>query len=41
MPRTLATTFFHVLPPSRVTCTLPSSVPTQTTEAFFGDSAMV
>ena len=28
----------HVLPPLRVTCTLPSSVPTQISSGFFGDS---
>ena len=33
--------FVHVVPPSRETCTFPSSVPTQTTPAFTGDSAMV
>ena len=40
-PGTLATTFVQFLPPSRVTCRLPSSVPTQTTFGFFGDSLMV
>src|SRR3954453_23601535 len=39
-PAMLATTFVHDLPPSRVACTLPSSVPTQITLLFFGDSAM-
>src|SRR5262245_32976102 len=33
-------TFRHVLPPSRVTCTLPSSVPAQITLASRGLSAM-
>ena len=33
-----AVTFFHDLPPSRVTWTLPSSVPTQMTSWSFGDS---
>ena len=37
-PRMFATTFVHVFPPSRVTCTLPSSVPAQTTSGFLGDS---
>ena len=40
-PFTFATVFVQVLPPSRVTCTLPSSVPTQITFGFFGDSEMV
>ncbi len=35
-----AATFVQVLPPSRVTWTLPSSVPTQITSLFFGDSAI-
>ncbi len=35
------TTFVHVLPPSRVSCTLPSSVPAQITPALTGDSAIV
>ena len=35
-----AATLVQVLPPSRVTCTLPSSVPTQITSRFFGDSAI-
>src|SRR6266508_4760684 len=35
---TLATTFVQLLPPSRVTCTLPSSVPAQMTCALRGDS---
>ena len=39
-PGTLPATFVHVLPPSRVTWTLPSSVPTQMTLRFFGDSEM-
>ncbi len=34
----LRVTFVHDFPPSRVTCTLPSSVPTQTTFASRGDS---
>src|SRR5437870_12072845 len=33
-------TFVHVFPPSRVTCTRPSLVPTQITPACFGDSAI-
>src|SRR5262245_8611448 len=33
-------TFVHVLPPSRVTCTRPSFVPTQISPACFGDSAI-
>src|SRR6266705_2033245 len=37
-PLILLTTFFQVLPPSRVTCMLPSSVPTQIRFGFFGDS---
>src|SRR5262249_28800675 len=37
-PGTFLTTLDQFPPPSRVTCTLPSSVPTQTTCAFFGDS---
>src|SRR5690348_6586868 len=37
-PRMLATTLVHCLPPSRVTCRLPSSVPTQIRPARFGDS---
>ena len=37
-PVTLAVTLVHVLPPSRVICTLPSSVPTQITWPFSGDS---
>jgi hypothetical protein len=39
-PGTLPTTFVQVLPPSRVTCRLPSSVPTHRTSRFFGDSAI-
>src|SRR3954471_19404407 len=31
-------TFVQLLPPSRVTCRLPSSVPAQITWPFFGDS---
>ncbi len=34
------TTFDQVLPPSRDICTLPSSVPTHSTPAFTGDSAI-
>ena len=37
-PRTLATTFSHCCPPSRVSCRLPSSVPTQIRPAVSGDS---
>src|SRR6266567_1257800 len=37
-PLILPTTFFQVLPPSRVSCTLPSSVPTQIKFGFFGES---
>ena len=37
-PGTLATTLVHVFPPSRVSWTLPSSVPTQTVRASSGDS---
>src|SRR6059036_3272674 len=37
-PLMLAVRFFQFLPPSRVTCTLPSSVPTQIRFGFFGDS---
>src|SRR5688500_512014 len=36
-----AVTFVHVVPPSRVTCTNPSSVPTQIRPARRGDSPMV
>ena len=36
----LPMTLVQVLPPSRVICTLPSSVPTQMTFGFFGDSAI-
>ena len=39
-PATFGATFVQVLPASRVTCRLPSSVPTQITWAFFGDSAI-
>src|SRR5258706_16041562 len=39
-PGTLPTTFFQVFPPSRVTCRLPSSVPTHTIFGFLGDSEM-
>src|SRR5262245_26142307 len=34
----LLTRFFQVLPPSRVSCTFPSSVPTQIRLGFLGDS---
>ena len=37
-PGTVPATFVQVFPPSRVTCTLPSSVPTQMTSWLFGDS---
>src|SRR3954462_9620224 len=37
-PGTFAATFVQLLPPSRVTCRLPSSVPAQITWPFFGDS---
>src|SRR5262245_38340592 len=40
-PVTFFETGFQVLPPSRVSCRLPSSVPTQTTSPFSGDSQMV
>src|SRR5258708_37265624 len=40
-PGTFATTFVHVLPASRDSCTLPSSVPTHSTFASFGDSLIV
>jgi hypothetical protein len=33
-------TFVQFLPPSRVSCTRPSLVPTQMSPACFGDSAM-
>ena len=33
-------TFFHVAPPSRVTCTTPSSLPVQITPFSCGDSAI-
>src|SRR5262249_55363327 len=35
------TTFVHVLPPSLVTCTFPSSVPTQITLGSTNDGAIV
>src|SRR5581483_5086144 len=38
---TFFTTFVQVLPLSFVTCTFPSSVPTQMTFPSFGDSAML
>src|SRR6185436_10269632 len=40
-PGTLSTTFFQVLPPSRVTCRLPSLVPTQMIPGTAGDSPIV
>src|SRR5437868_14304080 len=40
-PVTFFVTFVHFFPPSRVTCRLPSSVPTHTRSGFFGDSEMV
>src|ERR1041385_6840118 len=40
-PLMLPTTFFQLLPESRVTCTLPSSVPTQIRFGSFGDSLML
>ena len=40
-PGMFLTTFVHVLPPSRVTCTLPSSVPTQMTLGSTIDGAIV
>ena len=40
-PGTFRSTRFHVRPPSRVSCRLPSSVPTQITPACTGDSAML
>ena len=40
-PGTLRRTFAHVFPPSRVTWTLPSSVPTQITLESSGDGAML
>src|SRR5512147_2265759 len=40
-PVTFLARFVHVLPPSRVSCRLPSSVPTHTTSPFIGDSQMV
>lgn len=39
-PDSRPVTLVHVLPPSRVTCTLPSSVPAQTTLVSCGDSAI-
>ena len=39
-PRIAVPTFVHVLPPSRVSCTLPSSVPTQSTPRFTGLGAI-
>src|SRR5438477_5406557 len=40
-PATFFATLVQLFPPSRVTCTLPSSVPTQIRSAFFGDSQIV
>src|SRR4029079_14515035 len=40
-PATFLITLVHVLPPSRVTCTLPSSVPTQITLGSTIDGAIV
>src|SRR5436190_13749011 len=40
-PFILSATFFQVLPPSRETCTLPSSVPTHRRSLFIGDSLTV
>src|SRR6185436_17261380 len=40
-PGTLSTTFFHVMPPSRLTWRLPSFVPTQTMPGTTGDSLIV
>src|SRR5712691_3055358 len=40
-PGTFDATFFHVFPPPRVTCTLPSSVPTHSTFGANGDSLSV
>src|SRR5260370_18015387 len=40
-PGTFDATFFQVFPPSRVTCTLPSSVPTHRTLTVSGDSLIV
>ena len=37
-PLMLLTTFVQLLAPSRVICTLPSSVPTQMIWPFLGDS---
>ena len=39
-PGRAAVTFVHDLPPSRVTCTSPSSEPAQMTSRCAGDSAM-
>src|ERR1035438_201738 len=39
-PATLAATLVQSWPPSRVICTLPSSVPAQTIWPFLGDSEM-
>ena len=39
-PGIAAVTFVQVLPPSRVTCTRPSSLPAQIRPFCFGDSAM-
>src|SRR5262249_40255983 len=40
-PGTLSTTFFQVRPPSRLTCRLPSLLPTQTIPGTTGDSLIV
>src|SRR5436305_8809983 len=40
-PGALGATFVQLLPPSRVTWRLPSSVPAQITCGFFGDSPIV
>src|SRR5688572_4525534 len=40
-PFTFPATFFHVAPPSRLTCTLPSLVPTQRTPGTTDDSLIV
>src|SRR5262245_30713075 len=40
-PATFFVMLLQLLPPSRVICTLPSSVPTQIRSEFFGDSQIV
>src|SRR4029450_13438932 len=40
-PLMLVETSVHVAPPSRDTCTAPSSAPTQRTSGLIGDSPMV